>query len=70
MHIAPLDPILYPSAGPGGLPGWQVKQVTAYIDANLAATLRTASLAATVGLSVSHFTRASSTAWACRRACT
>ena len=42
----------------GGLPGWQVKRVTDYIDANLGATLRTASLAATIGLSVSHFTRA------------
>ncbi|WP_170976804.1 helix-turn-helix transcriptional regulator [Massilia sp. HP4] len=42
----------------GGLPRWQVKRVTDYIDANLGATLRTASLAATLGLSVSHFTRA------------
>lgn len=42
----------------GGLPRWQVRRVTDYIDANLGATLRTASLAATLGLSVSHFTRA------------
>lgn len=42
----------------GGLPRWQVRRVTDYIDANLGATLRTASLAATIGLSVSHFTRA------------
>lgn len=42
----------------GGLPHWQVKRVTDYIDDNLGATLRTASLAATLGLSVSHFTRA------------
>lgn len=47
-----------PAAIHGGLPGWQVKRVTDYIDANLGATLRTASLAATIGLSVSHFTRA------------
>lgn len=45
-------------ASPGGLPAWQVKRVTDYIDANLGATLRTCSLAATLGLSVSHFTRA------------
>jgi len=42
----------------GGLPRWQVRRVTDYIDANLGATLRTSSLAATLGLSVSHFTRA------------
>jgi len=42
----------------GGLPAWQVRRVTDYIDDNLGATLRTASLAATLGLSVSHFTRA------------
>lgn len=42
----------------GGLPAWQVRRVTEYIDANLDATLRTGSLAATLGLSVSHFTRA------------
>lgn len=50
----------YRSAAPqrGGLPRWQVRRVTEYIDANLGATLRTASLAATIGLSVSHFTRA------------
>lgn len=42
----------------GGLPRWQVRRITDYIDANLGATLRTASLAATLGLSVSHFTRA------------
>ncbi|WP_312518956.1 AraC family transcriptional regulator [Massilia sp.] len=58
MHIAPLTPTFDNPLRPGGLPGWQIRQVTAYIDANLDATLRTASLAATVGLSVSHFTRA------------
>ena len=53
-----------PPAGPrasrihGGLPRWQIRRVTDYIDANLGATLRTESLAATLGLSVSHFTRA------------
>jgi AraC-like DNA-binding protein len=47
-----------PTASQGGLPAWQVKRVTDYIDANLGATLRTCTLAATLGLSVSHFTRA------------
>ena len=42
----------------GGLAPWQSRRLTAHIDANLAATLRTTCLAATVGLSVSHFTRA------------
>ena len=58
MHTAPLTPTFDNAPRPGALPGWQIRQVTAYIDANLDATLRTASLAATVGLSVSHFTRA------------
>lgn len=44
--------------GEGGLPLWQVRRVTDYIDANLNAPLRTASLAAMLGLSASHFTRA------------
>ena len=57
----PLDlPAGRPATRPchGGLPRWQVRRVTDYIDANLGSTLRTASLAATLGLSVSHFTRA------------
>jgi transcriptional regulator GlxA family with amidase domain len=68
MQTAPSIPIVHPcralaarqAAQPchGGLPRWQVRRVTDYIDANLGATLRTASLAATLGLSVSHFTRA------------
>jgi len=58
--IPSLPPIDRRIAAPhhGGLPRWQVRRVTDYIDANLGATLRTASLAATLGLSVSHFTRA------------
>lgn len=56
MQTAPSSPIAHPCHG--GLPRWQVRRVTDYIDANLGATLRTASLAATLGLSVSHFTRA------------
>lgn len=47
-----------PDEGKGALAAWQVRQLTAHIDANLCATLRTTHLAATVGLSVSHFSRA------------
>lgn len=47
-----------PEDGKGALAAWQVRQLTAHIDANLCATLRTTHLAATVGLSVSHFSRA------------
>lgn len=57
----PSPPPALPARRPvvhGGLPRWQIKRVTDYIDANLGATLRTESLAATLGLSVSHFTRA------------
>ncbi|MEW7847482.1 AraC family transcriptional regulator [Massilia aurea] len=64
MHTA-LTPLTPPSVVPtgrraahGGLPRWQIQRVTDYIDANLGATLRTERLAATLGLSVSHFTRA------------
>lgn len=42
----------------GGLAGWQVRRLTGHIDANLSATLRNTHLAAMLGLSVSHFTRA------------
>ena len=52
---APAAPIAIPK---GGLAPWQIRRLTAHIDANLAATLRTTVLADTVGLSVSHFTRA------------
>jgi len=68
MQTASPIPLPFPIPAPGaraplqpchgGLPSWQVRRVTDYIDANLGATLRTASLAATLGLSVSHFTRA------------
>ncbi|MFB9245831.1 helix-turn-helix transcriptional regulator [Massilia antarctica] len=47
-----------PEQNKGALAPWQVRQLTAHIDANLCATLRTTHLAATVGLSVSHFSRA------------
>ena len=51
-------PLPAPDEGKGALAPWQVRQLTAHIDANLCATLRTTHLAATVGLSVSHFSRA------------
>ncbi|NHZ78940.1 helix-turn-helix domain-containing protein [Massilia sp. CCM 8695] len=52
------SPVPAPDYGKGALAPWQVRQLTAHIDANLCATLRTTHLAATVGLSVSHFSRA------------
>ena len=63
MHTAFPSPAARPIALParprtGGLPDWQLRRITAYIDANLGATLRTGTLAAAAGLSVSHFTRA------------
>ena len=51
-------PLPAPDDGKGALAPWQVRQLTAHIDANLCATLRTTHLAATLGLSVSHFSRA------------
>ncbi len=56
-HMARL-PLPSPDDGKGALAASQVRQLTAHIDANLCATLRTTHLAATVGLSVSHFSRA------------
>lgn len=56
-HVARL-PLPSPQDGKGALAPWQVRQLTAHIDANLCATLRTTHLAATMGLSVSHFSRA------------
>jgi AraC family transcriptional regulator len=41
-----------------GLARWQIKRLTAYINENLGSELRTSHLAATLGLSVSHFSRA------------
>lgn len=55
---APRPIVLRPSTPARGLSDWQLRRVTAYIDANLGATLRTGTLAAILGLSVSHFTRA------------
>ena len=50
--VRPADP------GKGALASWQIRRLTEHIDANLCATLRTTHLAATLGLSVSHFSRA------------
>ena len=42
----------------GALAPAHIKRLTSYIDKHLATTLRTTHLAATLGLSVSHFSRA------------
>jgi AraC family transcriptional regulator len=46
-----------PAAVRGGLSGWQVKEVTAYIESNIGARISIAELAAHVRLSVGHFSR-------------
>jgi AraC family transcriptional regulator len=47
-----------PRAFRGGLAPWQVRSLTAHIDANLHTSLQCESLARLAGLSVSHFARA------------
>jgi AraC family transcriptional regulator len=47
-----------PSAPRGGLAPWQVRKVSAYIEAHLDSTVGTADLAGLVKLSVFHFCRA------------
>ena len=42
----------------GGLAGWQVRRVVAYIEAHLESTIRVKDLAALTRLSTSHFSRA------------
>lgn len=42
----------------GGLPSWQMRRVAAYVDANLASTIRLNDLARIARLSASHFARA------------
>jgi AraC family transcriptional regulator len=46
-----------PTAVRGGLSGWQVRQVTAYIESNIGGRIPIAQLAAHVHLSVGHFFR-------------
>lgn len=57
LHEAPARP-----AGPfcchGGLAGWQVRRIAAYIEEHLGSSLRVVELAGLVGLSASHFSRA------------
>jgi AraC family transcriptional regulator len=49
----------HPTAAPvqGGLAPWQVRRVTAYVDANLDKTIRNGDLAAVARLSPCHFNR-------------
>src|SRR5690554_605228 len=52
-----------PTSGPsccphGGLAAWQIRRLRAHIEAQLDASIRVVDLAALVGLSTSHFSRA------------
>ncbi len=47
-----------PSAEPGALTGWRLRRATDFMHANMAGDIPLARLAATVGLSPSHFARA------------
>lgn len=47
-----------PPAQPGGLATWQARRVVEYIEQHLGAKLTAAGVAATIGLSKSHFSRA------------
>jgi AraC family transcriptional regulator len=47
-----------PALARGGLAPWQLRRVTAHIDASLEATIRLSDVAALTGLSTSHFARA------------
>lgn len=41
----------------GGLASWQTRQLDRYVDENIGTRIRTVDLAASLGLSVSHFSR-------------
>jgi AraC family transcriptional regulator len=51
------EPLCIDKTFKGGLTRWQINRLKAYIDDNLRSKIRTADLAATLGLSVSHFSR-------------
>lgn len=51
------EPLCTDKTFKGGLTRWQINRLKAYIDENLGSKIRTADLAATLGLSVSHFSR-------------
>lgn len=54
-------PVLPPRPSPpphGGLAAWQARRVVAYVEANLASSIRVKDLAALIHLSSSHFSRA------------
>lgn len=58
---SPAEPkaqVVTPPAQPGGLATWQARRVVEYIEQHLGAKLTAADLAATIGLSKSHFSRA------------
>lgn len=56
--LVPQTPDAHQPSATGGLAGWQVRQVTAYIDARLGRSLATDELALVTSLSPGHFCRA------------
>ena len=58
LQLYPLRLNQTPSVRVGGLAGWRVRRVTAFVDANIGSSIRVGELARIVLLSTSHFCRA------------
>jgi AraC family transcriptional regulator len=54
----PEDPVLQTGTRPGGLAAWQIRRSLDYIEEHLGAKLALEEIAAQIGLSKSHFSRA------------
>ena len=46
-----------PARAPGGLAGWRIRKLAAYVESNIADSITASELAALVGLSIGHFSR-------------
>jgi AraC family transcriptional regulator len=58
LQLGPLRSIRSQGAHRGGLAGWRVKRVAAFVEANIDSNIRVGDLARMVLLSTSHFCRA------------
>jgi AraC family transcriptional regulator len=58
LQLYPLRPNPAPALRSGGLAGWRVRRVTAFVEANIGSSIRVGDLARMVLLSTSHFCRA------------